>query len=164
MTSAKAEGATTRELLEIKNNLLFLPESEYVMTFDIFDNIKNNPEYFYKHYQNLTPTKEKQKQRLADLNMKLYDHCLIFCHFQYCDECNIIFNLPSRKLYPITKLLEPKVEEELITKNMLFQDPTENIETKQYLTYSDLFKELELKWYSNNEKKICPKKVHDTNT
>ncbi|KAG9298967.1 hypothetical protein G9A89_020280 [Geosiphon pyriformis] len=125
MVNAKAESATTRELLEIKDNFLSLPKSEYVMTFDVFGNIKNNPKYFHKHYQNLTPTKKEQEQRLADLNTKL-------------------------------------LKEELITKNMSFQDSTEDIETEQYLAYSDLFKEFELKWYSDNKEEICSKKVHDT--
>ncbi|KAG9285766.1 hypothetical protein G9A89_013191 [Geosiphon pyriformis] len=43
------------------------------------------------------------------------------------------------------------------------KDPTEDTETEQYLMYSDLSKELELKWYSDNEKEICPKRAHDTN-
>ncbi|KAG9303184.1 hypothetical protein G9A89_004274 [Geosiphon pyriformis] len=145
MASVKAESTTTRKLLEIKNNPLFLSESEYVMTFNIFGNIENNPEYFHKHYQNLALTKKEQKQRLADLNTKLYNHCLISYYFQYCNKCNIIFNSPPRKLYLITKLPEPKIEEELITKDMLFQDPIENTKTEQYLMYLDLFKELELK-------------------
>ncbi|KAG9301560.1 hypothetical protein G9A89_004831 [Geosiphon pyriformis] len=34
------------------------------------------------------------------------------------------------KLYPITKPLELKVEEDLITKNMLFQDSTEDTKTE----------------------------------
>ncbi|KAG9285980.1 hypothetical protein G9A89_022656 [Geosiphon pyriformis] len=65
-------------------------------------------------------------------------------------------------LFLITELLEPK-KEVLITENMLFQDPTENTKTEQYLVYSNLSKKLELKWYSDNEEGICPEKVHDTN-
>ncbi|KAG9297950.1 hypothetical protein G9A89_018778 [Geosiphon pyriformis] len=143
--SVKTESATTRELLEIKNNFLSLPELEYIMTFDVFGNIEDNSEYFHEHYQNLVLTREEQKQRLTDLNIKLYDYCLISCHFQYCNKCDIMFNLPSKKLYLITELLEPKVKKELITKDMLFQDPTEDTETEQYLGYSNLSKELELK-------------------
>ncbi|KAG9296058.1 hypothetical protein G9A89_011910 [Geosiphon pyriformis] len=88
---------------------------------------------------------DKQEQKLADLNTKLCDHCLIPCHFQYCNECNFMFNLPPKILFPITKLPKPEEEKVLITKNMLFQDSTEDTETEQYLTYSDLSKELELK-------------------
>ncbi|KAG9292300.1 hypothetical protein G9A89_009112 [Geosiphon pyriformis] len=80
----------------------------------------------------------------------------------YCNECDFMFNSPSRKLYPITKLLEPKVEEELITKDMSFQDSTKDTETEQYFVYLNLSKELELKWYSDNEKKICSKRAYDT--
>ncbi|KAG9294254.1 hypothetical protein G9A89_021613 [Geosiphon pyriformis] len=116
---------------------------------------------FQNRYQELAPTCEEQEQRLADLNTKLCDYCLILCHFQYCDECDLMFNPPSRILFPITKLPEFK-EEVLITEDMLFQDPTEDTETEQYLAYSDLSKELELKWYSDNEEEICSKKAHDT--
>ncbi|KAG9288378.1 hypothetical protein G9A89_021409 [Geosiphon pyriformis] len=51
-------------------------------------------------------------------------------------------------LFPITKLPEPE-EEILITEDMSFQDPTENTKTEQYLT--------------DNEEKICPERVHETN-
>ncbi|KAG9299687.1 hypothetical protein G9A89_006403 [Geosiphon pyriformis] len=72
-----------------------------------------------------------------------------------------MFNPPPRILFPITKLPEPE-EEVLITEDMSFQDPTEDIKTEQYLAYLDLSKELELKWYSDNEKEICPERAHDT--
>ncbi|KAG9295013.1 hypothetical protein G9A89_017807 [Geosiphon pyriformis] len=117
---------------------------------------------FQNQYQELAPTHEKQKQKLANLNTKLCDYCLIPCHFQYCDECDLMFNLLPRILFPITELPEPK-EKVLITEDMLFQDPTENTKTEQYLVYPDLFKELELKWYSDNKEEICSKRVHDTN-
>ncbi|KAG9292610.1 hypothetical protein G9A89_006982 [Geosiphon pyriformis] len=110
-----------------------------------------------------TKAEEEQKQRLADLNTKLCNHCLISCYFQYCNKCDFMFNLPPRILFPIAKLLESKEKKILITKDMLFQDPTKNTETEQYFTYLDLSKELELKWYNNNEKRICLEKTHDTN-
>ncbi|KAG9302667.1 hypothetical protein G9A89_007371 [Geosiphon pyriformis] len=74
-----------------------------------------------------------------------------------------MFNLPPKIVFLITKLLEPEEEEVLITKDMLFQEPTEDTETEQYLTYPNLSKKLKLKWYSDNEKGICPKKAHNTN-
>ncbi|KAG9299701.1 hypothetical protein G9A89_013061 [Geosiphon pyriformis] len=78
----------------------------------------------YGEWQVLKP------KRLADLNMKLCDHCLISCHFQYCDECNLMFNLLSRTLYLIDKLLKPEEEAELIVKNMPFQEPNKTTETE----------------------------------
>ncbi|KAG9284458.1 hypothetical protein G9A89_014062 [Geosiphon pyriformis] len=63
-----AEGATTSELLKIKNNPLALPKSEYVLTFDVFGNIEDNPEEFYEHYQRLTPIREEQEQWLEKIN------------------------------------------------------------------------------------------------
>ncbi|KAG9294307.1 hypothetical protein G9A89_001812 [Geosiphon pyriformis] len=65
---AKAEGMTTSELLEIKNNPLSLSESKYVQTFNIFGNIEDDPEEFYEHYQHLTPTREEQEQHLKEIN------------------------------------------------------------------------------------------------
>ncbi|KAG9293593.1 hypothetical protein G9A89_005596 [Geosiphon pyriformis] len=114
--------------------------------------------------QALNRLNEEQEQCLADLNIKLCDHCLIPCHFQYCDECNLIFNSSSRILYPITELPEPKEKKELLTKDMLFQEPNQTTKIEQYLMYSDLSKKLELKWYSNNDEGICPEKAHETNT
>ncbi|KAG9292109.1 hypothetical protein G9A89_005253 [Geosiphon pyriformis] len=67
-------------------------------------------------------------------------------------------------LYLITKLPEPEEKEELLTKDILFQEPNQTTEIEQYLAYPDLFKELELKWYSNDNKEICPEKAHKTNT
>ncbi|KAG9306329.1 hypothetical protein G9A89_018212 [Geosiphon pyriformis] len=114
-------------------------------------------------WQELAPTREEQEQRLADLNTKLCDHCLIPCHFQYWDECDLMFNPPPRILFLITELPKPE-EEVLITENMLFQDPIEDTKTEQYLAYPNLSKKLELKWYSDNKEGICSERAHDTDT
>ncbi|KAG9295894.1 hypothetical protein G9A89_006633 [Geosiphon pyriformis] len=84
-------------------------------------------------------------QMLADLNTKLCDYCLIPCHFQYCDEYDLMFNLPLKILFPITKLSESEEEKVLITENMSFQDPIEDTKTEH-----------------DNEERICPKRAHDT--
>ncbi|KAG9287653.1 hypothetical protein G9A89_024003 [Geosiphon pyriformis] len=101
MAYAKAEGVTTSKLLEIKNNPLSLPESEYVQTFDVFGNIKDNPKKFHKHYQCLAPTRKEQEQYLEQLNIRLCQYCLISCDFQYYNECDLIYNLPPRIIYMI---------------------------------------------------------------
>ncbi|KAG9289246.1 hypothetical protein G9A89_002589 [Geosiphon pyriformis] len=72
-----------------------------------------------------------------------------------------MFNPPPKILFSITELPEPE-KEVLITEDMSFQNPTEDTETEQYLTYPNLSKKLELKWYSDNEEGICPKRAHDT--
>ncbi|KAG9292794.1 hypothetical protein G9A89_006355 [Geosiphon pyriformis] len=159
MTSAKAEGAMPKKIREIKDNP-WMPEYTGP-NYPEDDFFTDNPDVFQNQYQELAPTHKEQEQRLADLNTKLCDHCLIFCHFQYCDECDLMFNPSPRILFPITELPEPK-KEVLITEDMLFQDPTENTETEQYLAYPDLSKELELKWYSDNKEGICPERVHNT--
>ncbi|KAG9294164.1 hypothetical protein G9A89_021523 [Geosiphon pyriformis] len=97
----------------------------------------------------LALTQKEQEQRLTDLNTKLCDYCLISCYFQYCDECNLMFDPPPRTLYPINKLLEPKEEAKLIAEDMPFQEPNKTTETEQY-------------FYSDNNEGICPQKAHDT--
>ncbi|KAG9286835.1 hypothetical protein G9A89_012385 [Geosiphon pyriformis] len=78
---AKAESATTSELLKIKNNPLSLSKPEYVQTFDVFGNIEDNSKEFHKHYQHLASTKKEQEQCLEQLNTRLCQHCLIPCDF-----------------------------------------------------------------------------------
>ncbi|KAG9289973.1 hypothetical protein G9A89_010279 [Geosiphon pyriformis] len=68
IASVKAEDATTSKLLEIKNNPLSLPESEYVLMFHVFGNIKDNLEEFHEHYQQLAPTQKEQEQWLEEIN------------------------------------------------------------------------------------------------
>ncbi|KAG9305611.1 hypothetical protein G9A89_001672 [Geosiphon pyriformis] len=82
----------------------------------------------------------------------------------YCDECDFLFNPLLRILYPIIKLPKSKKEYEFTIENMLFQELRETTEIEQYFAYLDLFKELELKWYSNNNKGICLKKEHKIDT
>ncbi|KAG9299965.1 hypothetical protein G9A89_009693 [Geosiphon pyriformis] len=107
MVYVKAENATTSKLLEIKNNPLSLPEPEYIQTFDVFGNIEDNPKEFYKHYQRLAPTKEEQKQCLEQLNTQLCQYYLILCDFQYCNECDLIYNPPLYMIYTISEKDEP---------------------------------------------------------
>ncbi|KAG9305898.1 hypothetical protein G9A89_016550 [Geosiphon pyriformis] len=107
MMYTKAEGTTTSRLLEIKNNSLFLPESEYVQIFNVFGNIEDDLEEFHKHYQHLALTKEEQEQYLEQLNTQLCQHCLISCDFQYCNECNLIYNPPPHMIYTILEEDKP---------------------------------------------------------
>ncbi|KAG9303256.1 hypothetical protein G9A89_013582 [Geosiphon pyriformis] len=104
MAIAKIEGASPEEIREIKNNL---PESieldwdpESVINF-------LDPEQFYEHYQELAPTRKEQEQCLEQLNTRLCQHCLIPYDFQYCNECDLIYNLPSYMIYTIPKEKKP---------------------------------------------------------
>ncbi|KAG9289796.1 hypothetical protein G9A89_015376 [Geosiphon pyriformis] len=115
LTNAKVQGAMFSEILEIKNNLLEQIDIILIPNPDAFLNIETNSEDFYKHYQNLTPTREKQKHSI-----------------QYGNEDN----------------------------SDLDSDP--NSET--FIVLSDLTKEQELKWFSDNNKDIMSKHTHDTNT
>ncbi|KAG9294229.1 hypothetical protein G9A89_021588 [Geosiphon pyriformis] len=177
MAYAKAEGATTNKLLEIKNNSLLLLEPEYVQTFDIFVNIEDNLKEFHKHYQQLASTRKEQKQHLKEINIQLCDYCLIPYDFKYCNECNLIYNPPPCMIYTIPEEDKPisncASESESIfnpnsnsdnndnentdsssaqnsNKNNNDSDPNSN--SKTYITFPDLTKEQELKWFSKNNK------------
>ncbi|KAG9295110.1 hypothetical protein G9A89_006091 [Geosiphon pyriformis] len=186
MVYAMLEGAITEELKEIKNNLLSLSEPEYVQTFNVFGNIEDNPEKFYEHYQRLAITREEQKECLAQLNTRLCDHCLIPCDFQYCNECDLIYNSPPHMIYMISKEEKPisnctSESESLINRdsnsnndddnngsssvqngndndNDSNSDSNSNTNYKQYIALPDLFKK-----QNDNEKSIMPERVHDTN-
>ncbi|KAG9284390.1 hypothetical protein G9A89_023647 [Geosiphon pyriformis] len=187
MASAKAEGATTSELLEIKNNSLSLFEPEYVQTFDVFSNIEDNPEEFYEYYQQLAPTKEEQEQHLEQLHTQLCQHCLIPCDFQYCNKCNLIYNLPICMIYTIPEEKKPissyASELESIFNSDSNSDNNDdknngsnstqygnennnnldsNLNPKRYIVLPDLTKEQKLKWFSDNNKGIMLEHAHNT--
>ncbi|KAG9303072.1 hypothetical protein G9A89_000076 [Geosiphon pyriformis] len=148
------------------------------------------PEEFHKHYQNLAPTREEQKQWLAQLNTRLCHHCLIPSDFEYCNDCNLIYNLPPCIIYMIPKEEEPisscvselellinhdpdfddddkntsssSVQNDNDNKDDSNSDSNSNLNHKQYIALPDLSKEQELKWYSNNGEGIMLECAHDT--
>ncbi|KAG9296227.1 hypothetical protein G9A89_014819 [Geosiphon pyriformis] len=65
------------------------------------------PEKFHEHYQTLALTREKQEKCLTQLNTRLCNHCLIPCDFQYCNECDLIYNPPPRMIYMISEEEKP---------------------------------------------------------
>ncbi|KAG9285893.1 hypothetical protein G9A89_013318 [Geosiphon pyriformis] len=104
MALAKIKGATPEEIKMIKDNspepLKLDWDAEPII--NLLD-----PKQFYEHYQELTPTREKQEQWLEQLNTRLCQHCLILCDFQYCDECDLIYNPPPCIIYTIPEEEEP---------------------------------------------------------
>ncbi|KAG9288339.1 hypothetical protein G9A89_021370 [Geosiphon pyriformis] len=149
------------------------------------------PEQFYKHYQELALTREEQEQYLEEINTQLCDHCLIPYDFQYCNECDLIYNPPPCMIYIIPEEKEPisscASESELIfnpnsnshkndnenTSSSFIQNGINNnnnsnsdlnsdLNYEQYIVLPDLTKEQELKWFNNNNEGIMPKCVHDT--
>ncbi|KAG9285521.1 hypothetical protein G9A89_006509 [Geosiphon pyriformis] len=112
--------------------------------------------------------------------------------FEYCDNCDLIYNLPPCMIYMIPEEEEPisscaSESELLINYNPNSDDDDENTSSssiqngnnnkdnsnsdsnfdlnyEQYIALPDLSKKQELKWYSNNGKDIMPKCVHDTDT
>ncbi|KAG9299627.1 hypothetical protein G9A89_020798 [Geosiphon pyriformis] len=147
-------------------------------------------EEFHEHYQNLALTKEEQEQWLAQLNTKLCRHCLIPSDFEYCDNCDLIYNLPPHMIYSISEEKKPisscaLESESLINcnsdsdnddentgsssvqngnddENNLDSDSKPDLNYEQYIILPDLSKEQELKWYSDNKEDIMPERAHDT--
>ncbi|KAG9296449.1 hypothetical protein G9A89_015041 [Geosiphon pyriformis] len=107
MVNTKVQGATPSEILEIKNNSPKQVDIILIPNPDVFLNMETNPENFHEHYQNLAPTKEKQKQWLVQLNTRLCNYCLIPCDFQYCNKCDLIYNPPICMIYMIPEEKEP---------------------------------------------------------
>ncbi|KAG9307143.1 hypothetical protein G9A89_016971 [Geosiphon pyriformis] len=104
MAIAKIEGASPKEIRTIKNN----PPEPIELDWNAEPVINFlEPEKFYEHYQNLAPTREEQKQWLAQLNTRLYCQCLIPSDFEYCDNCNFIYNPPPYMIYTIPEEEEP---------------------------------------------------------
>ncbi|KAG9298978.1 hypothetical protein G9A89_020291 [Geosiphon pyriformis] len=187
MTITKIEGATSEKIREIKNN----PPEFIELDWDA-ESVLNSlePEEFHEHYQNLALTREEQEQWLAQLNTRLCHHCLILSNFEYCDNCDLIYNPPPYMIYSIPEEEEPissctSESESLINCDPDFDDNNENIGSssiqngkdnkndsnsgsnsdlnyKQYIALPDLFKKQELKWYSDNGEGIMPEHMHDT--
>ncbi|KAG9295851.1 hypothetical protein G9A89_006590 [Geosiphon pyriformis] len=188
MAIAKIKGTLPEEIKTIKNNS---PEP-IELDWDIEPVINFlEPEKFHKYYQNLASTREEQEQWLAQLNTRLCCHCLIPSDFEYCDDCDLIYNPPPCMIYTIPEEEEPisscTSESELPfnldsnsdnnddknngsssiqngndNNNDINSDSNSNSNYKQYIALSDLTKKQELKWFSDNNKDIMPECAYDT--
>ncbi|KAG9295960.1 hypothetical protein G9A89_011812 [Geosiphon pyriformis] len=107
MANTKVEGATSSEILEIKNNPLEPVDIIRIPNPNAFMDKKTGLKDFHKYYQNLAPTREEQEQCLEQLNTQLCDYCLILCDFQYCNECDLIYNSLPHMIYTILEEIEP---------------------------------------------------------
>ncbi|KAG9289619.1 hypothetical protein G9A89_014354 [Geosiphon pyriformis] len=189
MVNAKIEGATLSKILKIKNNS---PEPVNIVLIpnpDAFLDLEADPKEFHKHYQNLAPTREEQEQQLEEINTRLCDHCLIPCDFQYCNECNFIYNPSICIIYTISEEKKPissctsESESNFNSNSNSDNEDDKNngsssapISNKNYdnsnsdsyletfIVFSNLTKKQELKWFSNNSKGIMSEHVHNTNT
>ncbi|KAG9291629.1 hypothetical protein G9A89_022048 [Geosiphon pyriformis] len=189
MAIAKIEGTSPEEIRTIKNN----PPEPIKLDWNAEPVINFlEPEEFYEYYQNLAPTREEQEQWLAQLNTRLCCHCLIPSDFEYCDNCDLIYNPPPCMIYTILEEEKPisscASESELLinhdldsddnnkntssssiqngndNKDNSNSDSNSDLNYEQYIALPNLSKEQELKWYSDNGEGIMPERVHDTNT
>ncbi|KAG9304841.1 hypothetical protein G9A89_020532 [Geosiphon pyriformis] len=187
MALVKTEEASPEEIKMIKDNspepLKLDWDAEPII--NLLD-----PEQFYEHYQELASTKEEQEQQLEQLNAQLCQHCLIPCDFQYCDECNLIYNPLPCMIYTISEEKEPisscasesespincdpdfddddkntsssSIQNGNNNKNDSNSDSNSDLNYEKYIILPDLFKKQELKWYSDNGKDIMPERAHNT--
>ncbi|KAG9293724.1 hypothetical protein G9A89_019061 [Geosiphon pyriformis] len=129
---------------------------------------------FHKHYQKLAPIRKEQEQWLEQLNTRLCRHCLIPSDFEYCNECDLIYNLPPCMIYMISEEEEPinscalesespsdpdsnsnndnnentgssSVQYNNNDDDNFNSDSNSNLKYEQYIAISDLTKEQELK-------------------
>ncbi|KAG9292633.1 hypothetical protein G9A89_007005 [Geosiphon pyriformis] len=127
MATAKIEGASPEEIRTIKNN----PPKPIELDWDAEPVINFlEPEEFHEHYQNLAPTREEQEQWLAQLNTKLCCHCLIPSDFEYCDNCDLIYNPPPCMIYLILKEEEPISSYASESKSLINCDPDSDNDDK----------------------------------
>ncbi|KAG9284833.1 hypothetical protein G9A89_003756 [Geosiphon pyriformis] len=174
MAITKIEGVTPEEIREIKNN----PPEPIELNWNTEPAINSlEPKEFHEHYQNLAPTREE------------LCHCLISNNFEYCDDCDLLYNSPPRMIYLISKEEEQissctseseslincdpnsdddnenigssSVQNDNDNKNDSNSDSNSNLNHEQYIALPDLSKKQELKWYSDNRKSIMPERVHD---
>ncbi|KAG9302201.1 hypothetical protein G9A89_020635 [Geosiphon pyriformis] len=111
--------------------------------------------------------------------------------FEYCDDCNLIYNPPPCMIYMIFKEEEPissctsklesifnsnsnsdKNDDENTSSSSIQHgndnnndsnsDPNSDTNYEQYIALPDFSKEQKLKWYSDNGKGIMPERAHDT--
>ncbi|KAG9298023.1 hypothetical protein G9A89_018851 [Geosiphon pyriformis] len=190
IANAKVESTLPSKILEIKNNLPEPTDIVLVLNPDTFIDLKNSPEEFHEHYQNLASMRKEQKQHLEEINTQLCDYCLIPFDFQFCDDCDLIYNPLSCMIYTILEEEEPinsctselessfnsdlnfdnndnKNNSSSSFQNSYNNDNDSNLDSnsdsnyKQYITLPDLTKKQELKWFSDNDKGIMPEHAHN---
>ncbi|KAG9307033.1 hypothetical protein G9A89_003084 [Geosiphon pyriformis] len=118
-------------------------------------------------------------------------HCLIPSDFEYCNDCNLIYNPPPCMIYTISENEKPisscasELKSIFNPNSNSDNDDNENTgssfiqygnnnntdsnsdlnsdtKCKQYIAISDLTRKLELKWFSNNDKGIRSERAHNT--
>ncbi|KAG9292011.1 hypothetical protein G9A89_017910 [Geosiphon pyriformis] len=154
MAITKIEDTSPKEIRTIKNN----PPEPIELDWDAEPVINFlEPEEFHEHYQNLAPTREEQEQ----------------CDFEYCDNCDFIYNPPPHIIYTIPEEKEPISSCALESESLINHDPdsdddnkntgsssvqnnndnkddsdsdsNSNLNYEQYIALPDLSKEQELK-------------------
>ncbi|KAG9295360.1 hypothetical protein G9A89_013389 [Geosiphon pyriformis] len=162
MANAKVEGTTPSKILEIKNNPPEPVNIILVLNPDAFFNIETNPKDFYKHYQNLAPIKEKQEEQLCDL---IYNPpiCMIYTIPEKEEPISSCASESKSPFNPNSNSDNNDDKNTTITITMIqTQIQTQILKYEQYIAISDLTKELELKWFSDNNEGIMLEHMYNT--
>ncbi|KAG9284380.1 hypothetical protein G9A89_023637 [Geosiphon pyriformis] len=93
---------------------------------------------FQDYYQQLCPTRQKQKQYLAQINTYLCENCLILCQNQCCEECQD------------ERGLERKMEIE------------NHPESEKFVAYTNLEQVTNIQYFDNGHLKIILERVYPT--
>ncbi|KAG9302801.1 hypothetical protein G9A89_009578 [Geosiphon pyriformis] len=132
-----------------QENVCQMKESEYIAyIFEITRyNYEDKVEVYYQIASHTYPTKEAQAQQLEQMNIKLYEECIMPCDEQWCPECYAL-SIPL-----LNENDENKIE---------FEEPEATEEIKATPIY--LIKNqpaLQLKDFNNNRQGIKPEKAHE---
>ncbi|KAG9301983.1 hypothetical protein G9A89_021027 [Geosiphon pyriformis] len=122
---------------------------EYIMElagFDYEDKVKT----YHQIASHTYPTKKAQIQLLEQMNIQLYEECVMFCDNQWCLECYALsILLPDKDDENEIEFGVPKLIEKLPTTPIYFLE--------NQLT-------LQLKYFDNHGQRIRPEKAHEINT
>ncbi|KAG9302583.1 hypothetical protein G9A89_007287 [Geosiphon pyriformis] len=119
---------------------------------------------------------QKNFMNITSLNTQLCQYCLIPCDFQYCNECNLIYNPPPYMIYLISEEDKPisscALELESIFNPNLNSNNDDDKNTgsssiqngNKNINNSDSDSNPKIYIYSDNNEDIMPKCAHDINT
>ncbi|KAG9286172.1 hypothetical protein G9A89_010186 [Geosiphon pyriformis] len=135
-------GATKGDVRQMKEAKYI----EYTMELAEFD-YKDEVEVYHQIASHTYPIQEAQIQRLEQINIRLYEECIMPCNEQWCSECYALsIPLPSENDENEIEFGEPEETKEIET-------------TPIYLIENQ--PALQLKYFNNNGQGIKPKKAHE---
>ncbi|KAG9292781.1 hypothetical protein G9A89_006342 [Geosiphon pyriformis] len=141
LAMALINGATKENVCQIKEAEYI----EYIMELAGFD-YEDEVEVYHQIASHTYLTQEAQIQKLEQMNIRLYEECIMLCDEQWCSECYALsIPLPSENNENEIEFGEPEEMEK-------------NKTTPIYLIENQ--PALQLKYFNNNGQGIKPEKAH----